>query len=210
MVTLLHRGRDRDNIRNWRSITFLNTDYKIISKLLANGTKLISRRLIHSDQTGFVEGRNISESNRMIDDIINYVDEEDQAGIIVFVDQEIAYDRVEWGWVNHVLKGFNFGSKFCGWIQMLSKNAKTCINTTGFISTFFSLTRLARQECSVAPLLYIIQAELMDCAIRGTDEIKGYKCLGVKMFLNRKYVCLPMKFCYPLFLFTCIYLFIFC
>jgi hypothetical protein len=40
----------------------------------------------------------------MIDDIINYMDEADQEGIIVFVDQEKAYDRVEWGWVNHVLK----------------------------------------------------------------------------------------------------------
>ena len=72
----------------------------------------------------------------MIDDIINYVDEEDQEGIIVFVDQEKTYDRIEWGWVNHVLKRFNIGSKFCGWIHMLFKNANTCINTNGYISTF--------------------------------------------------------------------------
>jgi len=31
----------------------------------------------------------------MIGDIINHVDEEDQDGTIVFVDQEKAYDRVE-------------------------------------------------------------------------------------------------------------------
>ena len=129
MKTLLHKGGDRDNIRNWRSITSLNTDYKIISKLLANRTKSVLRKLIHSDQKGFVEGRNISESNRMIDDILNYVDEEDQEEIIVFVDQEKAYDRVEWDWVNYVLKGFNFGFKFGGGIQMLFKNAKTCIKT---------------------------------------------------------------------------------
>ena len=114
MVALLHKGGDGDNIRNWRPITFLNTDYKIISKLLANGTKPIKRKIIHSDQKGFVEGRNISESIRMIDDIINYVDEEVQEGIIVFVDLEKADDRVEWGCVNHVVKGFNFGFKFCG------------------------------------------------------------------------------------------------
>ena len=97
MITLLHQGGDRDNIRNMQPITLLNTDYKIISKLLANRTKLVLRKLIHSDQKGFVEGTNIGESNRMIDDIINYVDEEDQEGIIVFVYQEKTYDRVEWG-----------------------------------------------------------------------------------------------------------------
>ena len=79
---------------------------------------------------------------------------------------------VEWGWVNHVLKGFNIGSKFCRWIQMLFKNAKTCIKTHGFISKFFSLTRSARQGCLVALVLYILQAEPMACAIKGTDEIK--------------------------------------
>ena len=28
MLTLLHKGGDRDNIRNWRPITLLNSDYK--------------------------------------------------------------------------------------------------------------------------------------------------------------------------------------
>ena len=48
----------------------------------------------------------------MIDDLINYVDEEHQEGINVFVDQEKTYDRVELVWVNHVLKGLSFGSNF--------------------------------------------------------------------------------------------------
>ena len=93
-ITLLHKGGDRDNIRNWRPITLLNTDYKIISKLLAIGTKPILRKLIRSDQKGFFGGSNISESNQIIDDIINYLDEEDQEGIIVFVDLEKAYDGI--------------------------------------------------------------------------------------------------------------------
>ena len=53
------------------------------------------------------------------------MDKEDQKGIIFFADQGKAFDRVEWGWINHVLTEFNFGSKFCGCIQMLFKNAKT-------------------------------------------------------------------------------------
>jgi hypothetical protein len=55
-ISVLHKGGDRDNIRDWRPITLLNTDYKIMSKLLANRAKLVLRKLIHSDQKGFVEG----------------------------------------------------------------------------------------------------------------------------------------------------------
>jgi ATP-dependent 26S proteasome regulatory subunit len=43
---------------------------------------------------GFVKGRNISEANRMIQDIIQYADEENEEGTIVFLDQQKAYDRV--------------------------------------------------------------------------------------------------------------------
>jgi hypothetical protein len=48
----------------------------------------------------------------MIQDIIQYADEENEEGIIVFLDQQKAFDRVEWGWVDFVLKTFIFGEKF--------------------------------------------------------------------------------------------------
>ena len=38
----------------------------------------------------------------MIQDIIQYADEEYEEGIIVFLDQQKAFDRVEWGWVDFV------------------------------------------------------------------------------------------------------------
>jgi hypothetical protein len=52
-------------------------------------------KLIHSDQKGFVNGRNISEANRLIQDVIAYTDREDDDGIIIFLDQQKAFDRVE-------------------------------------------------------------------------------------------------------------------
>jgi hypothetical protein len=39
----------------------------------------------HLKKKGFVAGRNISENNRMIDDIIEFVDNEDEEGVIIFV-----------------------------------------------------------------------------------------------------------------------------
>jgi hypothetical protein len=111
----------------------------------------------------------------MIQDIIQYVDEENEEGVIIFLDQQKAFDRVEWGWVDFVLKAFNFGEKFRGWIQMLVKRAATSIKTNGFVSKYFSISRSCRQGCPVAPLIYILQAEPMACAIRGNNDIKGVK-----------------------------------
>jgi hypothetical protein len=83
-------------------------------------------------------------------------------------------------------KLLDFGSKFCGWIQMLFKNAKTCIKTNGFISIFFSLSPSVRQGCPNALIHYILQAEPMACAIRGTDEIKGMAMPGSENVLESK------------------------
>jgi hypothetical protein len=69
---------------------------------------------------------------------------------------------------------------------MLFKNAKTCIKTNGFISKLFSLSPSARQSCPDAPIHYILQAEPMVCAIRGTDEIKGIAMPGSEHVLESK------------------------
>ena len=137
--------------------------------------KPVLNKIIHTDQKGFVAGRNISENNRMIDDIIEFVDNEDEEGVIIFVDQQKAFDRMEWGWLNYVMECFNFGLKFREWVYMLFKKGKTCIKTNGFISKFFAISRSARQGCPVAPILYIIQAEPMACAIRNTPENTWYQ-----------------------------------
>ena len=95
-------------------MTLLNCDYKIISKLLAERLQNVLTNLIQPDHKRFVKGRNISEANRMIQAIIQYVNEENEEGVIVFLDQQQAFDRVEPGWVDFVLKAFNFGEKFRG------------------------------------------------------------------------------------------------
>ena len=124
VLTLLHKGGERENIRNWRPLTLLNNDYKIVAKNLAERLKPVLPKIIHSDQKGFVKGRNISDANRLIQDVIEYIDNENEEAILVFLDQQKAFDRVEWGWVEHVLKEFNFGRKYQGWISMLFKNTE--------------------------------------------------------------------------------------
>jgi hypothetical protein len=51
-------------------------------------------------QRGFVKGRNIFQGNRLLQDIIDYTEMEDEEGAIIFLDQQQAFDRVEWGWID--------------------------------------------------------------------------------------------------------------
>lgn len=57
-----------NNLKIWRPITLLNLDYKIASKVIAKCVESLLQCLVHSDHTGFVEDRYISENIRLISD----------------------------------------------------------------------------------------------------------------------------------------------
>ena len=57
---------------------------------------------------------------------------------------------------------------------MIYINAKTCILTNGFRSSYFQISRSMRQGCPVSPLIYILQAEPLACTIRNNHNIIGF------------------------------------
>ena len=188
ILTLLYKKGEREDIGNWRPISLLNTDYKIITKVLAERVKIVLPKIIHPDQKGFINGRNISDANRLLQDLIKYSDEHEINSSIIFIDYQKAFDRVEWPWALKCLERFNFGPKFRGWINMIYKNAKTCILTNGFRSTYFPISRSMRQGCPISPLIYIIQVEPFACAIRNNEKIIGFPLPGNKTVKFNAYV----------------------
>ena len=57
---------------------------------------------------------------------------------------------------------------------MLYKNTKTCLLTNGYRSSYFQISRSIRQGCPVSPLIFILQAEPLACAIRKNKNIIGF------------------------------------
>lgn len=58
MISLIpKKDKDRKYIGNWRPISLLNVDYKILAKALALRVSPLIPKLVHLNQTGFVPGR---------------------------------------------------------------------------------------------------------------------------------------------------------
>ena len=98
--------------------------------------------------------------------------------MILLLDQEKAFDRVEWSWLFKVLNKFNFGDRFIGWIKTMYKYAKSALITNGTISEYFPLSRGIRQGDAMSALLFIIQAEPLSCMIRNNKDIKGINIIS--------------------------------
>ena len=83
VITLLPKpGKDNTLLENWRPISFLNVDYKIAIKVIANRIKNVLPKLVHETQTGFMKGRYIGENICFIFETIDYVDEQNLPGIL--------------------------------------------------------------------------------------------------------------------------------
>ena len=84
-------------IKNWRPLTLLNCDYKIAAKSIANHIKTVLPDLINNDQTGFIKGRFIGESIRLIDSVRNI------PRLLLFLDFEKAFDTIEWPFIRKTI-----------------------------------------------------------------------------------------------------------
>ena len=80
--------------QNWRPISLLNVDLKILSKAQLDCIKKYFPFLISSNQAAHVEGRFISEGGRLFSDILLVTDFLKLRGLVVTVDIQKAFDSV--------------------------------------------------------------------------------------------------------------------
>ena len=144
------KDRSREFLKNWRPLSLLNVDYKILAKALAMRLQKFLPILINEDQTGYVKGRYIGENIRLISDIIQYYKDRNLSGLLLLVDFEKAFDTIEWSFIDRVLLSFNFGTLFRKWVKIIYCNVHSCVINNGYISEFFPQSRGVRQGC---PLL---------------------------------------------------------
>lgn len=70
-ITLLPKGgKDPLQCASYRPISLLNTDYKIVSKILAARLEKVISQIISPDQTGFILNRHSSSSLRRLFNIV--------------------------------------------------------------------------------------------------------------------------------------------
>ena len=88
------KDRDKRFIKNWRPISLLNPDLKMISRALATRLKDILPHLILSNRTACVKNRFISESGRLLHDVLETASILDKKRFLVTVDIKKALIRL--------------------------------------------------------------------------------------------------------------------
>ena len=175
-ITVIEKqGKDRTLIENWRPISLINVDAKIISKVIAVRVKNVLPNIIHHNQTGYVKDRYIGETVRLIFDIMEYTQNENIPGILIFIDFKKAFDTVEWHYLFDCLKAFNFGPDLMNWVKTFYHNIESCVINNGLASDSFNLARGVRQGDPLSPYLFLLVIETLAISIRKDPKIEGIK-----------------------------------
>jgi hypothetical protein len=130
------KDKDIRQLKNWRPISLLNADYKILAKVLAMRMQTVIPYLINQDQSGCIKNRSTFGNIRSIYDMINYINENNTAGIIAFIDYEKAFDTVNCDFLLDCLKMLKFGENFIKHIKTLYNNIETCVTNNAIVVSF--------------------------------------------------------------------------
>ena len=128
-------------LSNWRPVTLLNVDCKIATKAIARRIEPLLPNLVHTDQTGFIKGRYIGESIRLIIDIMEHTKSGSIPGILVSLDFRKAFDSLEWSFMMKALDIFNFGTSIKRWISTFYKKIESAAINNGFMTNWFRPSR---------------------------------------------------------------------
>ena len=174
LISLIYKKNDPLLISNYRPITLLNVDTKILAYSLAQRIKNILPKIIKDDQNGYVKNRYIGYNIRQIQDIIDYAENFTIDGAILFLDFSKAFDSIEWNFMFSALKKFGFQNSMISWIKLLYTNIKSSIINNGWTSTPITVQRGIRQGCPCSALIFVIAVEILACKIRQENKIKGF------------------------------------
>jgi len=151
LITLIPKAGDRARLGNWRPITLLGSIYKILAKTLAGKIQSALTHIIRPNQTGFVEGRSILDNIFMAQEALGWAEESEQDLVLLLLDFEKAFDRIEWGFLFSALTRLSFSKTWVRWVVSLYQAPTSAIKINGTPGLDFQLAMLVRQGCPWPP-----------------------------------------------------------
>ena len=178
-------GKDTRYVENLRPITLLNSDYKIVEKVLAMRMGESMSYIIHTDQKGFMPGRKISANIRKILDLITYTEQKNIEAFILSLDYQKCFDLISFDAILGSLKFFNFSDHIIKWTKILYTDYSVKIQNNGKFSEQIEIQRSVHQGGVNSVNLFLCVAEILALKLRTNTQIQGIPVNEIINLLNQ-------------------------
>ena len=154
LIVMVYKGKGaRLMLANYRPLTLLCTDYKLMAKALSLRFRGPLGSVVDDTQSAFLPGRWIGDNVLFHLEEIDYLELAQQPGVVAFHDFEKAYDRIERGWVMQCMRALGFGPKATGWVELLLRGTVARCMFNGWRTRQFCVVSGVAQGSPLSPLL---------------------------------------------------------
>lgn len=176
VITMIPKVLEANDIKQYRPICMSNVIFKIFTKMMVNRMTVLADSIISRSQSAFIKGRYIIDSAVILHEVMHELRQQHQQGVIMKIDFEKAYDRVNWGFLEEVMQAKGFHEQFISWVMLSVKSGRVCININGQHGPYFRTYRGLRQGDPISPILFNLAADALDHILnraKQTNQIKG-------------------------------------
>jgi hypothetical protein len=144
---------------------------------MANRLALVANKTIGQSQTAFQKGRNILDGVVILHETLHELQKKKQSGLILKIDFEKAYDKVNWQFLQQVLRMKGFSQKWCQWIDQIVSGGSVGVMVNDELGHFFQTKKGLRQGDPLSPLLFNIATDMLAILIDRSTKLDHFRGL---------------------------------
>uniref|UniRef100_A0A803PJQ9 Reverse transcriptase domain-containing protein n=1 Tax=Cannabis sativa TaxID=3483 RepID=A0A803PJQ9_CANSA len=177
-ITLIPKKNNAVRVRDFRPISLCSTIYKVMAKSIANRLKEVLPDFITHNQGAFLANRIIFDNILIANEIIIAINNRKNGKVgwaALKLDMEKAFDKVEWGFIHHLLIYLGFPNNIITLIIncISTVSIRHCINNC--LSPPILPTRGIRQGNPLSPYLFLLVAEGLFAVIRSKSHDNQFR-----------------------------------
>ena len=180
----------------FRPISLSNVIYKLIAKVLANRLKLILPHKISENQSAFTAERLITNNVLIAFEMMHYLEHKKESKdcyMAIKLDMSKTYDRVEWGFIEQVMRKLGFHERWIGLIMRCITTVSYSVLINGVAHGNIVPSRGLHQGDPLSSYLFLLCADgfssLINKAVRshtmsGLSICRGYPMISHLFFAD--------------------------
>ncbi|GJY77774.1 RNA-directed DNA polymerase, eukaryota [Tanacetum coccineum] len=116
-ITLIPKVPNPMVVSDFRPISLIGAQYKIIAKVLANRLARVIDTIISQEQSAFIKHRQILDGPLMVNEVIQWCKRKKSKLMVFKIDFEKAFDSISWDFLLRVMHFMGFSDNWIKWIS---------------------------------------------------------------------------------------------